>query len=222
MATLPSALRGPGPAQVAPQAAAPSRVGPNAIIQVGEVLRDRFGDAVAHQVFELAGLRGMVTRPPDGMVEEGAAAALFASLFAELQAATAAAVAAEAGARTADYLLANRIPSLAQTALRLLPASLAAPLLLRAIARNAWTFAGSGGFSAGPPGVIEIVGNPLAMPGCVWHVAVFKRLFRALVSPASTVRHTRCCHAGACLCRFDIAVHDGKGSRPRRAGFGPV
>jgi hypothetical protein len=60
----------------------------------------------------------------------------------------AAEVARSAGRRTADYLLAHRIPKPVQALLKALPARLAARVLLSAIARHAWTFAGSGVFSA--------------------------------------------------------------------------
>jgi divinyl protochlorophyllide a 8-vinyl-reductase len=56
------------------------------------------------------------------------------------------AVLREAGQRTAEYLLANRIPRPAQWLLRVLPASIGMRLLSRAMAQHAWTFAGSGHF----------------------------------------------------------------------------
>jgi len=188
--------------------AAPGRVGPNAVIRLGEALRDRHGEARASAVFDRAGLGSILVEPPAEMVDERAAAGLFDALFAALPGDEAVAIAADAGKRTADYVLAHRIPRPAQAVLRILPPPLAARMLLRAIASSAWTFAGSGVFRAraGSPNVVEIAANPLAMPGCAWHVAVFERLFRALVSPRSTVRHTRCCDAGAPACRFEITT----------------
>ena len=118
-------------------------------------------------------------------------------------------MAGEAGTRTAAYVLANRIPKAAQALLKSLPAPLAGPLLLKAIARNAWTFAGSGRVRTAARGrrfVVEIAANPLAMPGCVWHLAVFEGLFSALVAPRVSVSHPLCCHDGAALCRFEIAA----------------
>lgn len=192
--------------------AASARVGPNAVIQLGQALRARLGEEAAREVFDGAGLREMLERPPAGMVEQDTAARLFESLFARLPAAGAAEIAREAGTRTADYVMAHRIPRAARAVLKVLPAALAAPLLIGAIGRHAWTFAGSGTFTASPgppPGmtrVIEIAGNPLAMPGCAWHLAVFERLFRVLVAPRAAVAHTRCCHAGAPACRFEIDI----------------
>lgn len=192
----------------APAAEPASRVGPNAVIQLAETLRVRLGERTARRVFADAGLGHWLDELPASMVDERDAAALFATLFAELPTNAARSVAAEAGARTADYILAHRIPRFAQLVLKALPAGLAAPLLLGAIRRHAWTFAGSGGVEAraGSPSVIEIADNPLAMPGCVWHAAVFRRLFHVLVTRSPRVDHPLCCHDGAAVCRFEIAI----------------
>lgn len=183
-----------------------SCVGPNAAIQLGNALKDGLGEAAARQVFSGAGLSAWLAQPPGEMIDEVHAARLFRSLFAHLPENTARTIAAQAGVRTADYLLKNRIPRPAQIVLKMLPAKAAASLLLRAIARNAWTFAGSGAFSSHPgsPIVIEIAHNPISMPGCVWHVGVFERLFRALVASNTRVSHPKCCHDGAAACRFEI------------------
>jgi divinyl protochlorophyllide a 8-vinyl-reductase len=106
----------------------------------------------------------------------------------------------------------HRIPGAARRALMALPASLAAPLLARAIARNAWTFAGSGAFemvSTRPP-VFLIRDNPVVRgevsrtPLCHWHAAVFQRLFGALVHPGYRAHETECCAMGAGACRFEL------------------
>lgn len=112
-----------------------------------------------------------------------------------------------AGRGTADYILANRIPAPAQRLIRALPRRLGAQLLAAAIARHAWTFAGSGRFSIEEirPLTLSIAANPLALaPGCDWHVAVFERLFAALVRPGAKVRETSCCGAGDPACRFTV------------------
>ncbi len=186
-----------------------SCVGPNAAIQLGHALKDTLGDATARQVFAAAGLSAWLTQPPGEMIDEVHVARLFRSLFGHLPDHTARTIAAQAGMRTADYLLRNRIPRPAQIVLKVLPANSAASLLLRAITRNAWTFAGSGTFTAhpGPPVVIEVADNPIAMPGCSWHVGVFERLFRVLVSSDACVSHPKCCHDGASACRFEVHVN---------------
>lgn len=190
-----------------------SRVGPNAIIQLAAALREGRGDAGAAEVFAAAGLTHHLDRPPTEMVDETEVIALYRTLFQHVPSGDAATFAARSGTLTADYILANRIPAAIQAVLKRLPRWLAARVLLRAIARHAWTFAGSGTLSIAPgsplriePLRIEIADNALAMPGCVWHAAVFERLFRVLVSPNAVVRHPDCCHAGARRCRFEIAI----------------
>ena len=188
----------------------PGRIGPNAVIQLAAALRDGPGEETAAQVFAAAGLSAMLAVPPESMVSEAAVARLYRALFNCLPEQEASAAAREAGARTAAYVLANRIPLPVQAVLKRLPARLAAPLLLNAIKRNAWTFAGSATVRVRltRPYTIEIEANPIAMPGCVWHAAVFEGLFRALVAPRVTVRHPACCHAGGGVCRFVVGVGD--------------
>jgi len=190
-------------------AAVPSgRVGPNAILQVAAALRVAGGEALARRVFADAGLAGLLEAPPDSMIDERAVARLHGALARALPEREAEALARDAGRRTARYILDHRIPPLAQRVLRALPAGPAARLLLAAIGRNAWTFAGSGRFSARPgrPAVIEIAANPVATPGCPWHRGVFEGLFPHLASPGSAVVETACCARGAPACRFEIRL----------------
>jgi len=206
---------GPSSAADASSRVGLDRVGPNAIIQLGEALLDRHGRELAREVYEAAGVCGLLDHPPQRMVDEQLVATLFRALRRRLPADEASAVAADAGERTARYLLANRIPGPARALLKALPAPLSARLLLRAMAANAWTFAGSGSFRAraGSPHRVEIVANPIAMPGCVWHVAVFQTLFRALVAPRARAWQTACCREGALACSFEIA-HAGSARGP--------
>jgi divinyl protochlorophyllide a 8-vinyl-reductase len=188
-------------------AAAPGRIGPNAVIQLGHALIAIAGERRASEVFREAGHLPLLAAPPEEMVDERLPAALFAALWRALPDEIAARVADDAGRRTADYVMGNRIPRPAQLVLCHLPGRLGARMLLDAVRRNAWTFAGSGVCAVPVPGrVIEISGNPLVMPGCVWHRAVFTRLFRAMVSPHARVRHAACCGEGAPACRFEISL----------------
>ena len=182
-------------------------VGPNAVIQLAHALRDMHGTDAARQVFECAGFAELLDQPPTQMINEHIPAALFAALWRNLPDESATRIAKDAGRRTADYILANRIPRAVQIILRRLPAQIAAPILLAAINKNAWTFVGSGTCHTRPgqPAVIEVANNPLAMPDCVWHQSVFERLFRELVSPATVVRHSMCCTRGEPVCRFELS-----------------
>jgi divinyl protochlorophyllide a 8-vinyl-reductase len=187
-----------------------AKIGPNAVIQLAAALNGAGLDQLCLAVFAAVGVADWMDNPPGAMVDERKAARLHQAVRAASPRAEA--VLRDAGRRTADYLLANRIPKPVQTLLTLLPARLAAVVLVSAIRRNAWTFAGSGDFSAhaGSPTIFEIRGNPLCAgeqaiaPVCAWHAAVFERLFQALVSKRSRVTETECEASGDHCCRFVV------------------
>lgn len=174
------------------------RVGPNAVLQTAAALRAAGGEALASEVFGRAGVADWLAEPPDAMAPQDAVARLHRQLSPE--------VAADAGRRTAAYLLANRIPAVAGLLLPRLPRRLASRLLLAAIRRNAWTFAGTGRVIVRNGAVprVEIAGAPLATPGCPWTCAVLEGLFRALVDPRAVVRSVGCCADGDAVCRFEL------------------
>ena len=183
------------------------RIGPNAILQTVQVLDARMGRATRDRVMARAGVE---VPPPDaGRWPEAACRAVHLALRVELPD-HAAALLAASGAATGDYILAHRIPPLAQRAIRVLPAWAGARVLALAIAKHAWTFAGSGAFRVAGhrPLSFELAGNPLiaglvtATPACDWHAAVFQRLFAALIWPQVTVEEVSCAAKGGGLCRF--------------------
>lgn len=194
-------------------ARAGAKIGPNAVTRMAEALRALHGEAVAARVFSAAALDGMLRDPPVQMVDEEAVSRLHRCAHAALGMAAAAAVARTAGARTADYLLAHRIPRAAQRALRWLPAPLAARALVAAIARHAWTFAGSGRFEARwmRSGVrLSVADCPLCRriaagdPACDFYGATFERLFGTLVRPGATVQEVECQACGGAACVFEV------------------
>jgi divinyl protochlorophyllide a 8-vinyl-reductase len=192
----------------APVPSTEARIGPNAVIQLGETMLAHGRRALAREVYLAAGHPDWLATPPAGMLPEAAVAEFHGALRRLLPGAEADVVAAEAGRRTGDYVLAHRIPRPVRMTLRLLPPPLASRLLLDAIEAHAWTFAGSGRLTCRPglPAVVEIAGNPLAGPaGCVWHTAVFERLFQRLVHERAGVRETSCCGRGEASCRFEIS-----------------
>ena len=199
------------------------KVGPNAILQTAEALMALGGGELAQRVFGLAGLAAMLDNPPAEMVSQDDAASLHRAIADALPGAEAALVAADAGRRTGRYILQNRIPRPARIFLKMLPARLSGPLLLKAIERHAWTFAGSGRVShqTGRPLRFSIAGNPLAMPGCTWHCAVFETLFRELVHPRTQVREESCCASGDRACVFVIDYQAGASFRLRRPRAAP-
>jgi divinyl protochlorophyllide a 8-vinyl-reductase len=96
--------------------------------------------------------------------------------------------------------------------LKRMPARLASAVLLQAIARHAWTFAGSGRFVASGrhPVRVALFDCPLCRgaaseaPRCSYYLACFQHLFRTLVHPRARVNLRGCAAAGADACRFDI------------------
>jgi divinyl protochlorophyllide a 8-vinyl-reductase len=160
-----------------------ARIGPNAILQLLPVLDRTLGRTARDRL-----LSGIDLPPPDaGMWPEPACRAAHLAVW-QGCGDRAAAILSEAGQGTADYILAHRIPGPAKALIRALPAPLGARLLTAAIARHAWTFAGSGRFRviARAPLTVEITENPLGFGGH-WHAAVFARLFQTLVWPKARV-----------------------------------
>jgi divinyl protochlorophyllide a 8-vinyl-reductase len=188
-----------------------ARIGPNAILRVGDALAALYDDATRTRIFARAGLAGYLNQPPDHMVDEREVARLHHVLADDLGPA-APTVARDAGRRTGDYLLAHRIPMGAQRILKLLPAPVAARILVNAIGKHAWTFCGSGSFSAsfGRTLVLTIADNPVARgvctdePACAYFAATFERIFQVLVSPRTRVTEIECLAAGGEVCRFAV------------------
>ncbi len=193
-----------------------AKIGPNAVIQLLAALSAAGQAPLATAIFTAVGAGAWLTEPPGEMVDERKVARLHQAV--RRAAPNAEAILRDAGRRTADYLLANRIPKPVQVVLKMLPARLAAPILVAAIRRNAWTFAGSATFAAhaGSLTIFEITHNPIcagetaAAPVCAWHAAVFERLFQALVSPRARAVETRCEAAGADVCRFEVSWAKGE------------
>ncbi|MEM6577911.1 MAG: bacteriochlorophyll 4-vinyl reductase [Pseudomonadota bacterium] len=184
------------------------KIGPNSVTQLGETVIARLGREAAQALYSEARVPHLLDDPPQTMIDEAVPATLFAALW-DLFPQNAAPIAEEAGYRTADYIIARRIPRLAQVLLRIAPRAQAARMLLKAIGQHAWTFAGSGQCDIQPgrrTHLISIRDNPLEMPDCVWHRAVLARLFERLVSPAAEVRHLICCGEGGAACQFEITL----------------
>lgn len=190
---------------------AAARIGPNAVTRLAEALAAARGAAAAREIFACAGLAHHLAAPPERMVAELDVIALHAALRAALPPADAEAIAAEAGRLTGAYLLAHRIPRPMRLVLPWLPAHLSAWILLAAIGRHAWTFAGSGHFALRPglPVRFSIAGGPLARgvqaaaPVCAYYAATFETLFRALVHPRARIVERDCEAMGAPACLFE-------------------
>lgn len=166
-------------------------IGPNAVLQAVAVMEERLGHAETAAILADA----QITRLPSGehMIPEADALRLhrWLALHDPMGAFI---IAEEAGARTADYIIAKRIPRLAARLLRHLPAPLAAPLLMAAIRKHAWTFIGGGAFAADTAWRFTIdrtAADDAALPPDSlfhWYAAVFTRLYRQLVAPDCACR----------------------------------
>jgi divinyl protochlorophyllide a 8-vinyl-reductase len=189
-----------------------ARIGPNAITRTAEALMAASGAGEQSRVFAAAGLVAHLIAPPTEMVDEHDVVRLHRALRSELGNTRARAIARDAGRRTGDYLLENRIPRPLHRVLPLLPRRLAGAILLSAMRRHAWTFAGSGEFEprTGRPMQLVIHDCPLCRgahadaPLCDYYAGTFERLFRVLVDPAVEVRETACAANGADACRFVV------------------
>jgi divinyl protochlorophyllide a 8-vinyl-reductase len=189
------------------------RVGPNAITRVAEALSELDGRELCRRVFVAAGLDHYLESPPTAMVDENDVSALNAALFDCLGLRRAESVAAEAGRLTGEYLLRHRIPAAAQTVLRRLPRPLAARLLVRAIAKHSWTFAGSGTFTYDfDDGLkLQLERSPVCRdvhlhePACHYLTATFQRIFSEILGPGVAVEETACSGSGAPRCVFAVS-----------------
>jgi divinyl protochlorophyllide a 8-vinyl-reductase len=208
----------PGEAQAA--AAGPplavqatARMGPNAITRLAQAVERLYGPQATRRLFDAAGQAHHLVAPPHTMVDERDVIALHRSGRSQLGLAAFARVAGLAGRLTGDYLLAHRIPRLAQRLLVRLPSGLAARLLVRAIAAHAWTFAGSGSFAYRHQRgglLLTIDDSPLARaaqapaPLCGYYAATIESIFQALIDQRVTVVETTCAAMGEGACTFEV------------------
>lgn len=166
-------------------------IGPNAVLQTVAVMEERLGHAETGAILLDAQIHALPSG--DGMIPEVQALRLHRWLALH-EPMGCYVIAEEAGARTADYIIANRIPAPAAWLLRHLPAMLAAPLLMAAIRKHAWTFIGAGtfapqgawGFTIDRAGADDAIMPPESL--FVWYAAVFTRLFGQLVATGCTCR----------------------------------
>jgi len=173
----------------------PGRIGPNAVLQVFNALEEGHGVQEATRMARLAGLSHHREQAPATMIDERDVVALHKTVRNAMTGKEADQILWRAGERTADYILANRIPKPVQIMLRALPAKLASRLLLKAIAKNAWTFAGSGtfAFTAGKPAILTLTDCPACTEvyayneRCAYYSATLQGLFQALAHKRSRI-----------------------------------
>lgn len=189
----------------------PARIGPNAIIQTAAALQDRVGWIRAEWTLRRATGRAL-TDMPEAMVEEDEVNRLMRAVREDLGPALAADVLRDAGERTAEYLIAHRIPSAARRLMRILPHRVALRALLAGIMRHTWTFAGAATVEVehGEPARLRLRHCPIcrgarsAAPSCDFYAATIQRLVRRLISPAARVEESACEAMGAAACELVI------------------
>jgi divinyl protochlorophyllide a 8-vinyl-reductase len=187
-------------------------IGPNAITRIIEALDEVESPQSVQRIFRASRLEPYLLQRPTEMVDETEVMRLHQVLHDDLGDNQARAVGRIAGKLTAEYLLRCRIPRLAQIALRCSPDRLASRMLIGAIARNAWTFVGTGTFSAchGRPTRFTISDCPICRgqrssePYCDFYAGTFERLYCRLVNERTRVTEIDCQAIGARACTFEI------------------
>jgi divinyl protochlorophyllide a 8-vinyl-reductase len=190
------------------------RIGPNAILQTVAVMREQLGDRTTDALLRQSTPYSL-DRLPRQMVPEGEPHALVVALRDAVGDGWCARILRDAGHRTGDYLLRHRIPRPAQWIIRLLPPSAGFATLARAMARHAWTFAGTGTFSWTGAVGDQAAGFTIAhcpmcrglhatVPMCDFYAGTFERLLRVLVADDTVVHETHCLACGGDACRFVV------------------
>lgn len=182
-------------------------IGPNAVLQSVKVMREALGERRTQAV--LCDAQIHVLPKGDCMIPEVDAIRLhrWLALHEPLDCLE---IAERSGGLTADYIIEHRIPKPAAALLRALPAAVAAPMLMRAIRRHAWTFIGAGVFTPRNAWQFRIdrsEADDAVMPPeslIHWYAKVFERLYRQLVS-AGCACHAERSHTGE-LAAWDFRI----------------
>lgn len=197
------------------------RIGPNSVLQTRKALEELEGLPTVNAVMALAGLTDQL---PGGMIPEAWFVQLVKALRLTLPPEKSEAVLRRSGTYTAQYVARNRIPAPIRAVLASLPARFAVPLLLKAFAKNAWTFAGAGRFfvEGRYPHVLVLDGCPTSRAealasshcGCSYYSAAFEGLLTLAVRHVH-VAEVACQARGAPACRFQVSLMDPPAGDPR-------
>jgi divinyl protochlorophyllide a 8-vinyl-reductase len=188
---------------------APSRIGPNSIIQTVGALETTYGKSGAASLLKKIGQGYLIGNLPEKMVEESKFHSLVTALQKEIGNSATAEILNESGRRTAQYLLRVRIPGPFQKILKLLPPRPAFRLFLFAISKNAWTFAGSGefGYTVKPaPEITVRITFPSHMVVGNFYLGTFTFLLQELVNPDTAIRPDIRKDKNSILCRFRCTI----------------
>lgn len=166
-----------------------ARIGPNALIQTVEALKETYGLARTTDLLHEGGYPHLIDYMPAEMVDEQEFLMLIQALTTQLGSEQAASILKRSGQRTGDYVLRYRIPPLFQRLVRWrgLPRGWGLWLLLAAIRQSAWTFVGSGEFrfsTAKESRILIVNRSPtVAIPPevCHFYGGTFERLVQVLI-----------------------------------------
>ncbi|NTV63236.1 MAG: bacteriochlorophyll 4-vinyl reductase [Oscillochloris sp.] len=190
-----------------------ARIGPNAIIQTIASLREVYAPDELPKLL-VGGAEVYLSQLPHEMIPEEQFHALVKLLTPRLGTEQAGAILYRSGERTADYVRANRLPGPFRSLLGILPAQLGLRLLLIAISKHAWTFAGSGTFTFGIGRTPWIsIGTPIdhdtsaiSAVLCRYYCGSFTQLLRQVVSQRIELRETSCQARGGNACVYQIVL----------------
>ena len=194
-------------------ALAPSHlIGPNAIIQMIKTMEEDLGVRQTIDFFIDSKLSQYISHPLVGRVHEEDVCLIHQRLIETYGIEHAKRLSWQAGEKTADYLLKNRIPKLMGLILKHLPIKMSISILLRAISNHAWTFVGSGTFSyqVFKSITIYIESNPICKgirssePVCDYYAGTFEGLFKSLIDTSIEVKEVGCEAQGDLSCSFRV------------------
>lgn len=188
-------------------AVAEARIGPNALIQSVNALREQYNEDLIRTILGQCGQEDLLVTSPTTMVAEQAFADLVVALADQLEIEPARQVLWRAGQLTAGYLLQHRIPRPFQWLLRPLPHRPALQLLLLAVGKHAWTFVGSGQFSYVVGKMPELTVLTRLYPGeavCGFYGGTFDHLIHVLITAQAQTQVTTLLAAGQTKCVYTI------------------
>lgn len=186
---------------------AAARIGPNALIQSVNALREQYDAARIQSILHQCSQEALLVSLPTTMVAEQAFAGLVVALADQLGVAEAHKILWRAGQLTAGYLLQHRIPRPFQWLLRPLPHRSALQLLLLAVGKHAWTFVGSGQFSYVVGKTPELTVLTRLYPGeavCGFYGGTFDHLIHVLIATQAQTKVTTSLTAGQTTCVYAI------------------
>jgi divinyl protochlorophyllide a 8-vinyl-reductase len=190
------------------------KIGPNSIIQTVRALQDFYGQKKAVEILEQGGQGHVLTRELNEMIDEQDFIALAKMLYSQLGVDDTLPLLRRSGNLTGEYVLANRIPKPVQRLIKFLPLPLRLKVLLTAIGKSSWTFAGSGTYSfiTRPRPLITINNSIIKQavqakkPVCSYYTGAFETLIKTLVSPRAVIEEVECLAGGSDKCRFVVKL----------------